>query len=218
MEKHWLDVYLNKYQWYREFRGGIWFKHRFTKDAEGITFSEGGTWWARYGKINRYSDVVDSEDYRKIDMIKFYFEHRNIGLDPDTNKYYFSTMEELINQVETLNNIANNKYHFKWSVSKMINDNQYSLMSEYWTTEKRGTETPLKCKGWWVCGYIYTDETNNDLYQILPEWKADYTNHFIERRYMSPDDFGGLSELDKDKCKKDGGIILNRKSFDDAEM
>ena len=151
-------------------------------------------------------------------MNKFYFQHRNIGLDPDTNKYYFSTIDELINQVEVLKKTENNKSHFKWSISKMSNDNQYALMSEFWNTEKRGTDIPLKCKGWWVCGYIYTDETNVDLHQILPKWKADYDNHFIESRYMSADDFKGLSDLEKEKCTNDGGIILNRKSFDDADM
>jgi hypothetical protein len=100
----------------------------------------------------------------------------------------------------------------------MSNDNQYALMSEFWTTEKRGTDIPLKCKGWWVYGYIYTNETDIDLHQILPKWEADYTNHFIERRYMSVDDFKGLSDLEKEKCANDGGIILNRKSFDDTDM
>lgn len=145
-------------------------------------------------------------------MNKFYFKHRNIGTNPDTNKYYFSTVEELINQVEVLKSIETEKYHFKWSVSKMgHNNNQYALMSEFWSTEKQGTDVPLKCKRWWVCGYVYTDETNNDLHEILPEWVADYTNHFIEKRYMSIADFNGLSELEKEKCKKDGGFILNKK-------
>lgn len=63
MKKHWLDTYLNAYHWYRKYMGGLWFKHRFTKDANELTFPEGNTWWARYAKINRYSDVVDSENY-----------------------------------------------------------------------------------------------------------------------------------------------------------
>jgi hypothetical protein len=149
-------------------------------------------------------------------MNKFYFKHRNIGLEPDTNKYYFSTIEELTNQVKVLKDTENRKHHFKWSISKMSNDNQYALMSEFWTTEKRGTDIPLKCKGWGVYGYIYTDETDVDLRQILPKWEADYTNHFIERRYMSSDDFKGLSDLEKEKCTNDGGIILNRKYFNDS--
>ncbi len=32
-----------------------------SKDAEELTFSQGDTWWARYGKINRYSDVIATE-------------------------------------------------------------------------------------------------------------------------------------------------------------
>jgi hypothetical protein len=28
-------------------------------------------------------------------MNKFYFKHRNTGLEPDTNKYHFSTIKEL---------------------------------------------------------------------------------------------------------------------------
>lgn len=50
------------------------------------------------------------------------------------------------------------------------------------------------------------------------KWKADYTNHFIERRYITVDEFERLSEIQKEKCNEDGGIILNRKSFDDAGM
>lgn len=60
----WLDVYLNRYKWYRRLRGGYWYNHRFTSDAGALTFCEGKMWWARYGKINRYSDVVEEESYR----------------------------------------------------------------------------------------------------------------------------------------------------------
>lgn len=59
----WIDVYLNKYRWYRSLRKGKWYKHQFTKDAEQLTFAEGGTWWARYDKINRYSNVIAFEVY-----------------------------------------------------------------------------------------------------------------------------------------------------------
>jgi hypothetical protein len=58
-----LDYYLNRYRWYRKLSKGMWYKHRFTKDAEQLTFAEGGTWWARYGKINRYSNVTGIEVY-----------------------------------------------------------------------------------------------------------------------------------------------------------
>lgn len=63
MKQTWLDVYLGKYKWYRKIRGGAWFKHRFTNDAEQLTFTEGETWWARYGLINRYSTVIEQENY-----------------------------------------------------------------------------------------------------------------------------------------------------------
>lgn len=61
MEQTWLDVYLGKYKWYRKIRGGYWYKHQFTKDAQELTFIEGKTWWARYGELNRYSIVVEQE-------------------------------------------------------------------------------------------------------------------------------------------------------------
>ena len=62
--KKWLDyLWLNKYMWYRNLRGGTWYLHEFTKDAEDITFQQGNRWWARYPKINRYSDVVENETY-----------------------------------------------------------------------------------------------------------------------------------------------------------
>jgi len=149
-------------------------------------------------------------------MNKFYFQHRNIGNDPDTYKYYFSTFNELISQVELLKNTENTDYHFKWSISKTTNSSRYNLISEFWTTETRGTDTPLKCKGWFVCGNIYTNETNNSIDQIFSEWKADYTNHFIEIRYISANDFNGLSDLEKEKCVKEDGIILNKNTHDNA--
>ena len=55
------DVYFGKFKWYRKMRKGTWYKHQFTKDAEELTFPQGDTWWARYGKINRYSDVIATE-------------------------------------------------------------------------------------------------------------------------------------------------------------
>ena len=63
MKQPWLDVYLGKYQWYRKLTKGTWYKHQFTKDAEELTFPEGDTWWATYGKINRYSDVILVETF-----------------------------------------------------------------------------------------------------------------------------------------------------------
>jgi hypothetical protein len=59
----WLDVYLNRFELYRRLRGGCWYKHEFKSDAREIGLSKGGTWWARYGEINRYSKVVEIYDY-----------------------------------------------------------------------------------------------------------------------------------------------------------
>lgn len=61
MKQTWLDVYLGKYEWYRKLRGGKWYKHQFTNDALELSITFTGNWWALYGKINRYSDVVDTE-------------------------------------------------------------------------------------------------------------------------------------------------------------
>ena len=63
MKQTWLDVYLGKYKWYRKIKGGYWYKNQFTKHAIELTFDEGGTWWARYGEINRYSIVIEQEYY-----------------------------------------------------------------------------------------------------------------------------------------------------------
>lgn len=59
----WLDTYLNGFKWYRKIRGGNWYLHKFTKDAKQLTFPQGKRWWARYNKINRYSDVIAFEVY-----------------------------------------------------------------------------------------------------------------------------------------------------------
>ena len=63
---------LKNYKWYRKFKKGTWYKHQFTKDAEELTFPQGNTWWARYGIINRYSNVINIENYNTIrkDKIK----------------------------------------------------------------------------------------------------------------------------------------------------
>ena len=57
----WSDYYLNKYRWYRKCRKQTWYKHQFTNDALELSITFTGNWWALYGKINRYSDVVDTE-------------------------------------------------------------------------------------------------------------------------------------------------------------
>ena len=56
---------MKRYKFWRKFKGGVWYKHIFTRDANELSFPKGRTWWARYGKINRYSDVIETEDYTK---------------------------------------------------------------------------------------------------------------------------------------------------------
>ena len=59
----WTDYYLNKYKWYRKWRKCTWYKHEFTTDALELSIAFVGTWWALYGNINRYSKVVDKEQW-----------------------------------------------------------------------------------------------------------------------------------------------------------
>lgn len=54
---------MKRFKWFRKLKGGIWYKHEFTKDAEELTFPQGMTWWAGYGEINRYSKVIKIEIY-----------------------------------------------------------------------------------------------------------------------------------------------------------
>ena len=54
---------MKQFKFWRKLKGGTWYKHQFTKDAEELTFPQGKTWWARYGKINRYSNVIATEVY-----------------------------------------------------------------------------------------------------------------------------------------------------------
>lgn len=62
--KRLLDVYLSRFKTYRKLTKGIWYKHRFTMDALELSTTFVGMFWARYGNINRYSKVVEIEDYR----------------------------------------------------------------------------------------------------------------------------------------------------------
>ena len=57
----WTDYHLNGFKWYRKCRKQTWYKHQFTNDALELSITFTGNWWALYGKINRYSDVVDTE-------------------------------------------------------------------------------------------------------------------------------------------------------------
>jgi len=54
---------MKRFKFWRKLKGGTWYKHQFIKDAEELTFPQGKTWWTRYGKINRYSNVITTEDY-----------------------------------------------------------------------------------------------------------------------------------------------------------
>ena len=54
---------MKEFKFWRKLMKGIWYKHKFTKNAEELTFPQGKTWWARYGNINRYSSVVKIETY-----------------------------------------------------------------------------------------------------------------------------------------------------------
>ena len=58
-----VDTYFGRYKWYRKSVGSFWYKHQFTKDANELTFTAGGTWWARYNQCNRYSQVIEIETY-----------------------------------------------------------------------------------------------------------------------------------------------------------
>ena len=84
-------------------------------------------------------------------MNTFYFIHRNVGSDPDTSKYYFSSIGELLNLLPNLKTVESRNNFIKWAASKSDhNDNKYTLMSDYWTYERQGTDTPLNVK---VGGY-----------------------------------------------------------------
>jgi hypothetical protein len=58
-----VDTYFGRYKWYRKSVGSFWYKHQFTKDANELTFTAVGTWWARYNQCNRYSEVIEIETY-----------------------------------------------------------------------------------------------------------------------------------------------------------
>jgi len=57
------DYYLNEFKWYRKLRKCTWYKHQFTNDAQDLSVTFQGTFWALYGNINRYSKVIKTEKY-----------------------------------------------------------------------------------------------------------------------------------------------------------
>lgn len=56
-----MKYWLSKFKWYRKRKGGIWYKHQNTYQLPGLTFSY--FWTNEYGTINRYTKVVETEDY-----------------------------------------------------------------------------------------------------------------------------------------------------------
>lgn len=62
-EQTWLDTFFGNFVWYRSYRKGVWYQHEFTYHAAELTFQPGKRWWARYGHLNRYSRVVNTESY-----------------------------------------------------------------------------------------------------------------------------------------------------------
>lgn len=59
------SLFLSRFKWFRKLKGGVWYKHAFTKDASELTLPTGVEFWAIYSKINRYSDVIEIENYNK---------------------------------------------------------------------------------------------------------------------------------------------------------
>jgi hypothetical protein len=60
-----INSYLSKYKCYRKILGGIWYKHEYTQDAHDVWITFHGTFWARYDKQNRYTEVIEVETYNK---------------------------------------------------------------------------------------------------------------------------------------------------------
>lgn len=56
----WTDVYLGNYKWHRKLTKGTWYKHQNTYQLPCIIFNY---FWARYGKLNRFTKIVETEKY-----------------------------------------------------------------------------------------------------------------------------------------------------------
>lgn len=52
-------VGMEKLRLYRAIVGGHWCKHSMNGELPNCY----GSFWAKYGKINRYTDIVKEEDY-----------------------------------------------------------------------------------------------------------------------------------------------------------
>lgn len=55
---------LSSFKWYRKWRKCTWYKHQFTRDALQLSVTFQGTFWALYGNINRYSIVIETEEWK----------------------------------------------------------------------------------------------------------------------------------------------------------
>ena len=54
---------MNNFNWYRRFKGGVWYQHQFTQYAQWICSTWTGKFWVGYGEINKYSNVIKEENY-----------------------------------------------------------------------------------------------------------------------------------------------------------
>ncbi len=54
---------MEEFKWWRRLLGGVWYKHSSSRDGLELSMSIGTTWWARHYKINRFSDVIQIENY-----------------------------------------------------------------------------------------------------------------------------------------------------------
>lgn len=46
---------------YRYYKGGLWYKHEMSGELPNCY----GSFWARYDKINKYTDIIKIENYGK---------------------------------------------------------------------------------------------------------------------------------------------------------
>jgi hypothetical protein len=52
---------LNNSKWYRKLKGGDWYKHKNTYQLPCLIFDY---FWARYGELNRFTTVVETEKWQ----------------------------------------------------------------------------------------------------------------------------------------------------------
>ncbi len=51
---------IEDFRLYRYYKGGTWYKHEMSGELPGCY----GSFWADYGKLNRYTNVVKKEIYK----------------------------------------------------------------------------------------------------------------------------------------------------------